>query len=61
MNLNEAIVAVANGRVIVSNENKRYTPEQLAPTWYGKHYASYNSVGMTESEQKGVWRIEENN
>jgi hypothetical protein len=58
MNLIEAINAVANGHTIVSNAGKRYTGEQLAPTWYGKHYASFNSAGMTESERKGVWRIE---
>jgi hypothetical protein len=58
MNLNEAIIAVASGHVIESNVGKRYTNEQLAPKWFGKHYASFNSVGMTETERKGVWRIE---
>jgi hypothetical protein len=59
MNLNEAIIAVASGHIIESNVGKRYTNEQLAPKWFGKHYASYNSVGMTVAEQKGVWRIEQ--
>lgn len=56
MNLCEAIIEVANGHTIVSNANKRYTTEQLAPKWFGKHFASFNSVGMTEKEMKGVWR-----
>lgn len=58
MNLNEAIVAVASGHIIESNVGKWYTNEQLAPKWFGKHYASFNSAGMTETERKGVWRIE---
>jgi hypothetical protein len=58
MILCEAIIEVANGHIVISNADKRYTPEQLAPKWYGKHYASFNSAGMTEKEVKGEWRIE---
>jgi hypothetical protein len=58
MNLIDAINAVAVGHVAISNAKKKYTCEQLKPVWYGKHYASFSSAGMTEAERKGVWRIE---
>lgn len=58
MKLLEAINAVAAEHAVVSAIGKRYTAADLAPTWYGNHYASCNIAGMTSIEIKGEWRID---
>lgn len=58
MKLTQAIYEAKPTSVLISNEGKRYSFADMAPKWYGRHYASFNDVGMTISERKGEWRIE---
>lgn len=53
----EAAKASSQGITVISNAGRLYTPDQLAVTWVGAHYASLNSAGMTEAERKGAWDI----
>ncbi|MNJ76606.1 hypothetical protein D3C77_739240 [compost metagenome] len=57
MNLIQAINKAAQGKTITSCIGKRYTYEMLQPMWCGKHYASYETCGMSEAERKGVWKL----
>jgi hypothetical protein len=56
MTILEAAQASAQGITVTSNVGLRYTPDQLAVTWVGAHYASLNNAGMTEAERRGEWR-----
>lgn len=58
MLLIDAINEVAKGHAVVSVIGKRYTDAELAPVWVGEHYASFNRAGMTATEIKGEWRID---
>lgn len=58
MGLTEAIFASSRGHTIISNADKRYTHEILAPKLLGSHAAVFNSVSMTVAERKGEWRID---
>lgn len=57
MTILEAAQASAQGIIVISNAGRRCTPDQLAVTWVGAHYASLNNAGMTEAERRGAWEI----
>ncbi len=59
MTILEAAQASAQGVTVISKAVRRYTPDQLAVTWVGAHYASLNSAGMAEAERKGAWEIDQ--
>lgn len=60
LNLVQAIRKLTEGKVtaIVSVIGKRYTTAELQPKMLGGHACVINSVGMTEAERKGEWRVE---
>lgn len=58
MNLNKAIIELSQGDTIVSCTGRTYTYEMLQPKWFGEHYASFKTCGMTDVEKKGVWKVE---
>jgi len=55
MNLLQAAQYSANGFTVISNQGKRYSSDTLEIKWFGSHYASMNSCGMTDEERKGEW------
>lgn len=57
MNMLQAIHSVTKGQIIVSCLGKEYNKEILQPKWYGVHYASFNTCGMTKEEYKGEWKV----
>ncbi len=56
MNLAEAIIESAEGRIIVSNEGRRYLPDELQAKKLGVHSAVFNDGYITEVERKGRWK-----
>lgn len=55
MNLNKAIMKLAQGATIVSCTGRSYTYDMLQPEWFGEHYASFKTCGMTKIEREGEW------
>jgi hypothetical protein len=58
MNLNKAITKLSQGATIVSCTGRTYTYDMLQPKWFGEHYASFKTFGMTDVEKKGEWAVE---
>jgi hypothetical protein len=55
VNILQAIHKVIEGYSVKSCLEKVYTYDMLQPKWFGSHYASFNSCGMTKDEYKGEW------